>query len=317
MAIGSGMAAQLGVVAETTWGQAVTVTRFYPLVNESISQDIERLESEGIIAGARVLRSSQWDPGDISVGGDVGLELYQQFAALLFEHMFGTISSSATAGIATHTVTPGDLTGKSLTVQVGRPMVTGTVIPYTYSGVKIASWELSVATGENATLGLTLIGKDETDGIALATASFGTDAASPFSYVQGTVSISSTDVCIRELTLSGDNQLSDERRCLGARVIREPLEMALRDYTGTATLEFANTTQYGYFVNSSEASIVLSFSASTSARLAITMNARFDGVTPNVEGRDLLVMEVPFKAVATSTDSDAIRAVITNSQTSP
>src|SRR5690606_16602471 len=198
-------------------------SRFTPLVNESITQQIARMESAGIIAGARVLRSEQWAAGDNTVGGDIGLELYQQSLGLLFEHMLGSVTSSYTDGVGTHTVTPGDLTGKSLTVQVGKPRTDGTVHPFTYTGVKVASWELAVATGQIATLGLTVVGQAETDGIALAAASYGTNAGRPFHYVNGTVSISGSSVCVRQLRISGENPLSTDRRCVGQQTIDEPL----------------------------------------------------------------------------------------------
>lgn len=314
----SGLQAQFGVVAETTYGTAVTVTRFYPLVNESMSQQIARLESGGIIAGARVLRSEQWDAGDIVVSGDVGLELYQQHTALLFEHMLGTITSSATGGVATHTVTPGDLSGSSLTMQIGKPDVAGTVQPFTYAGVKIQSWELAVAAGEIVTLGLTCIAQTETTGISLATASYGTNAGRPFTYTHGAVSISGSDVCVRGLTVGGENMLADDRRCVGQQYVDEPLETDLRTFQGTATLEFNGLTQYQRFVNGTEAPIVLALSASASAKATFTLNARFDGVTPAVADKGIIVQDVPFKCIASTTqDSSALSLTLVNSQTTP
>ena len=312
----SGMQAQLGMAAETTYGTAVTVTRFFPLVSENVTQDIERMESAGIIAGARFLRSNQWAPGRVMVTGDVQLELLQQNTALLFEHMLGSITSSWNAGtdVGTHTVTPGSLTGLGLTVQIGRPATEDSVIPFTYKGVKIASWEVALTEGEIATLGLTLIGQTETTETALASASFITDAAKPYHFLHGTMSISSSSVCVRAITLSGDNMLSDARRCIGQAFIDEPLEMALREYTGSMTVEFTNTTQYSYFVNGSEQSVVLTLSASASAQATFTTNVRYDGITPNVASRDLLVTDIPIKVVAPSTDASAITLSIKTAQ---
>lgn len=315
MAIPSGLAAQWGIAAETTYGQLVTVNRFYPLVDESLGQEIERLESEGIIAGARVLRSEQWSPGRVDVTGDVGTELWQQHTALLFSHMLGSVTSSFTGGVGTHTVTPGDLTGKSLTVQIGRPDTGGTVRPFTYGGVKVASWELAVETGAIVTLGLTLLGQTETDQVALAAASYGVDAGRPYTYVQGGVSISGSSVCVRGLTVAGENMLSDERECVGRATIDEPLEADLREYTGTATLEFRDLSMYQRFALGVEAPIVLSLSASATAQATLTMNARFDGVSPAVEGRGLIVVEVPYKCIASTTqDSAAISLTLKNAQ---
>jgi len=314
----SGLRAQLGLVAETTYGTAVTVNRFYPLVDESLTQDIDRLDSKGIIAGARVIRSEQWTPGRSTVEGDIGLELYQQQTALLFEHMLGTITSSSAGGVATHTASPGSLTGKSLTVQIGKPDVANTVQPFTYAGVKISSWELAAEVGEIVTLGLSCVAQTETTGITLATASFGSNAARPYVYSQGVVAISGSGVCVRGLTVQGENNLDTDRECLGQTFINEPLEKDLRAYTGTAKLEFNGLTQYQRFVGGLEAPIVLTLLASATAVMTLTMNARFDGVSPTVPDKGLLVMDVPFKCVASTTqDSSAISMTIKNVQTSP
>lgn len=318
MALGSGLAAQFGFVSETTYGTAVTVTKFVPLVNESLVEEIPRIESGGIVAGARVLKSSQWAPGVTAISGDVGLELYQQGVGTLFRHMFGSVTSSTTGGVATHTFTPGDLTGQSLTVQKGVPQVGGVVTPFTYAGVKVASWEIGMVPNENVTLGLSLVAQSVTTGTALASASYVTDASKPYRASSGiTLSVSGSSVCMRSLTLNGDNGLDTGRVCVGQSSIDEPLESQLRTYGGTATIEFSTTAQYDRFRSGGEYPIVASLLASASAAVTITMNARFDGSTPAVAGRELVVYDAPFKCVATSVtdDSTAIQAVMTNSQT--
>lgn len=316
MALPSGLAAQFGVVSETTYGQAVTVTRFLPLVDEDITDEVERLESEGIVAGAKILRSEQWNPGGVVVSGDVGLELYKQGTGVLFTHMFGSVSSSATGGVGTHTFTPGDLTGDSFTAQVGRPNVQGTVVPWTFAGCKVTEWELAMAAGENVTLGLTILGQTATTATSLAAASYLTGAADPFTFIDGAVSISGSSVCVREITVTGNNGLSDERRCIGQRHIDEPLQNELTVIEGVATIEFTTTAQYERYLQGIETPLVLTLSA-TAASCTITMNARWDGRAPNVQGKDLLVVEYPYKAVASTTDASAITAVLVNSQTTP
>lgn len=315
----SGLLAQIGFGEETTYGTAFFVTRFVPLVEESMTQEIERLESEGIIAGARLIRSQQWAPGLKRITGDVGLEWYQQNSALLWKHMLGSITSSFTAGIGTHTATIGTLYGKGLTMQIGKPTTTGSVIPFTYAGVKVQSWTIAVEAGEIATLGLTLIAKSETTSTALVTAAYSTDADKPFTYLHGAVSISGSSICVRSLEVSGENMLSDERICIGQDTIDEPVENDRREITGTATLEFTSTQQYQRYLDGTELPIVLTMSASTSASATLTMNCRYDGVTPAVEGRDLVVVEVPFKVIGTTAggDSGGITAVIRNTQSSP
>ena len=320
MALGSGLAAQFGFVSETTYGTAVTVTKFVPLVSESIVEAIPRIESAGIIAGKRVLHSDQWDPGIPAIAGDVGLELYQQGVGTLFRHMFGSVTSSTTGGVGTHTFSPGDLTGQSMTVQVGRPQTNGVVTPFTYAGVKVASWEIGIVPGENVTLGLSVVAKTSTTGTALATATYLTGGARPFRpQGQGAagVSISGASACVRALTINGDNGLDTERRCVGQNSIDEPLEASPRSYGGTATIEFSSTAQYQRFAQGGEYPITFSILATSTAAISVSMNARFDGTTPGVSGPGLVLVDYPFKCVATSltNDATAISMTLINAQT--
>lgn len=163
MALGSGLAAQIGFGIESTPGTVVTPTLFTPLVSESLKLDRARLESAGIIAGRRVLDSDMWNGGNNTVSGDVQLELYDRSLGPLFRAMFGAVSTSGSDPY-THTFTPGELADDTLTVQVGRPTVSGSVIPFTYGGCTVTSWQLACATGAIATLGLSVTGSSEQAG---------------------------------------------------------------------------------------------------------------------------------------------------------
>lgn len=180
MTLKSGLAGQVGFADEVTWGLAVAPTIFHPLIDESLTQDIDPIESEGIIAGARVIRSQQWSQGNVTAAGDIGLELNDQSTGLLLKHMFGGTSLVGPFN-------PADLSGNGLTVQVGVPDVnSGTVRPKTYAGCKVASWEIGCAAGEHATLGLTLVGRHEirhrsvTDGVTTITSPTVTSATAAF-----------------------------------------------------------------------------------------------------------------------------------------
>jgi hypothetical protein len=158
----TGIDAQIGYATESTVGTPATVTAFLPLVSESLMQERARLESAGIIAGRRVLASQQWNGGDITVSGSVQHELYNRGLGKLFTAMFGSVATTG-AGPYTHTFTPGDLTGDALTIQVGRPATDGTTYPFTYAGMKVASWEIACSAGEIATLGMDVVGTREID----------------------------------------------------------------------------------------------------------------------------------------------------------
>lgn len=379
----TGLSAQIGYATETTVGTPVTVTAFVPLLSETLGQDKTRLESSGIIAGRRVLTSNQWNGGNVTVSGSVQHELYNRGLGKLFTVMFGDVTTTG-AGPYTHTFTPGNLVGDALTVQVGRPATNGTIYPFTYAGMKVASWEIACAQGEIATVGLDLVGQREfayrqvTDGvttsgsaaISSSTAAFSTDdvgkpisgtgipsgatiasvtsataatlsanatvtgtgvtftlgvalasasypaSIKPLKFNHAAITIGGSSVNVMSMSISGDNGLNADRRFLGSQYISEPLEASLRNYSGTVDIEFTDLTQYTRFVAGTEAALVASFTSGADS-VTITTNVRFDGSTPQVGGPEILTQSLPFKCVASSTDSSAITVALVNGDSTP
>lgn len=319
MAMRSGAAAQLGFAAEPTWGTRTAPTDFLPLVEESLDHERERLESEGIIAGVTVLGSEQWNGGNVTVGGDVGLELYTEGLDLLLEHMFGTVDVTGTGPyVRTYKPAAGSIDGKGLTIQIGRPGVGGVVHPFDVVGAKIAEWEIACSEGEIATLGLTIVARSMVTGQTLAVPTYLPGATKPFKFNHGKLTIAGQPVKITEATVSGDNGLKDDRRFIvdGADgEIDEPLEESLREYTGEVTAEFVDLTQYQRFVDGTEHPFVLNFTAGA-AQLEIAGNVRLDGGTPQVSGREILEQSLPVKFVRPAgsvDDGDAISVTTTTS----
>lgn len=200
MAIKSGLAAQLGISDETTYGTPVTVSRFFPFVSEGVKTDIARIEAKAILAGRRTLDSSQWVPGDVKVGGQIQFELLDHTMGIWLRHAFGgyTVSGS---NPYTQTYTPGDLTGKSFTVQVGRPSVgTGVVQPFTYSGCKVSKWQIACQAGQIATAAFDVVGQDEitsrvvTDGVTTSGSATLTSATAYFTSMDIGSPISGTGI---------------------------------------------------------------------------------------------------------------------------
>lgn len=317
MATPSGLAGQVGYAQETTVGTGVTVTRFLPFISESIVSTRDRLESAAIIAGRSVITSNQWNGGNNTFGGDIQHELYRSGIGLLWTNALGAVATTG-AGPYVHTFTPGTLTGKSLTVQVGRPDISGTVRPFTYAGSKITKWAVSCKAGEIASFAATFVAMSETTATALASSTFPTTAGRPFKFNHGTASIGGSAVNCRSFTLNGDNVLDEGRRFLGTQAIAEPLESGLRVYSGTMELEFADLTQYNRWTAGTEVAIVFTFTAGADV-MTFTMNARIDGESPSVTGPGILLQQIPFKAIATpaGADSTALTVVYTTSDPTP
>lgn len=301
---------QIGWKSEVTPGTAVTVDTFLPLLSESIKNNINYLDTQTISA-RKVLRLTKRGSGMIE--GGFRTELPNTDLATLMKHMFGTVNTTG-AGPYTHTFTPGDLTGDSLTIQVGRPATTGTVHPFTYAGCKIADWTIAASVGEIATIDLSIIGMTETTATALAAASYDS-TWEPFTFVEGNVSIAGSTVgTVRDVSLTGDNAIESRVR-LGSANSKQPLEIGLRSYTGTVTTDFDDLTHYNLFVNGTQAAVELLFD-NGSETLTITTNAQFTGETPELSGFDLLAQTLPFRCISTTSDADAITAELVNGEAS-
>lgn len=311
----TGLDGQIGYVIESAWGTAAVVTRFLPLVSETLAKQINQSESAATFAGQQVMRSAQWTQGNATVGGGVQHELYDQSFGMLLRAAFGTVSTAGTAVPYTHTFWPADA-AVSFTCQVGRPTVYGSVIPFTYEGCKIASWELGIQPGEIATWGMDITAEEETMGTALASASYAANLR-PWHAKSAALTIAGVSHPIRGLTLSGDNGLNSDRRFLGSTVIAEQLRQEFANYTGQLNMEWGNpsgqgTLNYHRFLGGTEAAMVVTLASGTLAA-TITANIRYDGMTPNVAGRGIVETQIPFKAIDSGTlGSGAIQIAINN-----
>lgn len=312
MAIGAGISAQFGFKTETTWNTAVTVDKFLEFVDEGIDNDGgPRIVSQGLRGGRLVdHRAARGIP---KIGGPVKLELPNINLATLLKHMFGTVATTGT-GPWTHTATPGPLLGKSLTVQVGRPSIDGTVNPFTWSGVKIADWELAAATNQYAMLTPSFTVAAETTATALAAASYPAGLA-PFTFVQSALTLAGSSVALNSFSLKASNGLKTDRGGPGSAVIREQITDSRKSYSGTITAEFESLTNYNRFLAATQAALVLTFSNGSDS-FTITMNVELTGDAPKVSGPGILAHNLPFSVLSATSDAAAITAVLVNQDSS-
>jgi len=316
MPLASGLAGQLGLAEEVTYGTYVAPTRFTEFNTESLHLERERIESAGIRAGRRILH--RWAQGIQRVNGDIELELAPQGMALIWKHILGANVDSGT-GPYTHTITPGDLTGKSLSIQIGRPTISGTVQAFSYLGCKIAQAELDLKTNDWAMLKLSIYGAHEDTSQTLGTASYPA-TLTPFVFTQGSLTVAGSAFDVISANVSIDNGFAVDRHFIRATTPerpKEPLEAKRRTITGTLTADFVDLTAYNRFVNGTEAALVVTLNAGAAAQTTITMNVRYDGTTPSIGGDELVGQELPFKAVSATSDAAAITVAVLNSDTTP
>lgn len=317
MAIASGLGASLGIATESVVGTIVSPTRWLEFNSESLSLEKTVLQGAGIRGGGLHPRATRRAVTGRNAGGDVELDLATSGMGMLFRQMLGSSTSAVLSGSAYQQVhTPGDLTGKSLTVQKLVPDNAGTLVPFTYNGCKVASWSIACEVGAIATLRLTLDAKDETTATAAGTPAYSA-TAQVFHFGQaslvlgGTVATSSgvtsvtggsTVASVRGVTLDYNLNLTtgEDNQRIGMK--REQSEAAWRELTGNLDADFVSQAAiYDTFSADTGVALKVSFVGSTAISGAayptleiIVPEIRFDGSTPQVGGPDLISIGAGF-----------------------
>jgi hypothetical protein len=330
VATGSGLDAQFGFKAETTWGTAVTVDRFLEFSSESLTNEPTFLEPTGLRPGVKHKRASRVRISRRSVTGEVQLEVSTRGMGTIWKHCLASGSGSTPAVIGATTAyqqihTPGGFVGFGLTMQVGRPEPSGTVRPFTYAGCKVASWEFSLSDSEVPMLTVNVDGRSEATATALATASY-TAGATVFDFSQATLELGGTaattsGLCevtggtavatiVREITISAETPMANERFGLGnAGLKAEQLENDTPTITGTLTAEFSKTEFYDVFTANTTPPLRLRLvgeevDGGEFDTLEFLMPAvKFKAAAPTVEGPDIVAMDVDFEAYADGTNA--------------
>jgi len=301
MAIGSGIGAQFGIVAESTFNTYVAPTRFHEFNSESLTYRKNVVQGSGLRAGGQVARSVRRVVTTFDAGGDVEFDLMTNGLGLMLSYCMGTAPSPSlvTTGVYTQTFTLADLFSRSFTAQVGVPQYGGTVTPKTLTGCKIASWELGVSQAGIATGKFTIDAAGYSTSQSLATASY-TAATTPFHFAQAAVTVDAGSVTnIKDFSLTVDNALGTGRYNLGgagAKLTQNVVDF--RKLGVKFNAEFTDTTLSAKHLSDAAAALVLTFtgpviSGTHYSTLTITMPAvKLDEAQPTVGGP--AGVDVPF-----------------------
>lgn len=327
MPTGSGLDAQIGFAGESTWGTAVTVTRFLEFNSESMKFEPTWLEPVGLRAGTKFKRAPRIRQSRKSAAGDIELDVATLGMGLLIKHMLGSTITTTTliSGSAYKQVhVPSGFLGLGLTTQVGRPEpATGTVVPFTYSGCKIPSWEFTCEDNSTPNLKLSVVGRQESTATALATASYLT-GSSVFDFSQSTLKLGGTPstsagettiaggtavaAVVRSISVAGETPMADERFGLGNAGLRsQPLENDIPTITGSLDAEFAKTELYDVFQNNTTTSLQFDLVGAAIGATFYTFSiilpaVKLKAAAPSVGGPDIVSMSTDFEAYSNEVD---------------
>lgn len=266
MAIGSGLGAQMGISAESTYGTYVAPTKFIEFTKESLVLKKTTAQSAGIAAGRLLPLSSRRVLTRREVSGSIDLEVTNKSMGLLLQALMGTsvtpVQQVATAAyLQTHLLA--DTAGKSLTIQKGVPLTTGTVTDKSFLGCKITSGEFSCEVGGMLTGSFEFDGKDCDEAQTLAAASYAN--MSPFHFGQMAVKTGSfgTETAldgIRKVSCKVERPQETERFYAGQSGLKkEPISNDQVKITGNLESDYVATTLDDLHTSDAATSLVWEF----------------------------------------------------------
>lgn len=176
MATGSGLASQLGVVKDVTYGTRQAPAKFYEYNSESLQIHRNRIGSRGLRAGRLAQNSTRVATVSRKWDGGLNLEIPNQGFGTILDLLHGltptVVQQGGTAAwLQTHLLATSD-PNKSATFQVGTPDIGGTVRVYEYVSGLVSAFKFSCQQGGFLECELTLDGQDRTTSQALASASY-------------------------------------------------------------------------------------------------------------------------------------------------
>ncbi len=357
----SGLSGQVLAVAESVYGTAVVTNHSYEFLSENFQYVPGWLDGQGLKAGQAYNRATRTVVSQIDVNGDLTMEHTSGEAANAIADSMGfwwkfalgstLVTPTVVVGTAFKQVhTNGSKAGQFLTVQVGRPQISGvTVQPFTYTGVKVTDWEFSCNDNQIAQLKVTCDGRNESTAVGLAAASYPTPnglfsfANATVMTIGGTASTSAGETTIaggsalgsavNGVVITGTTPMKVDRRGLGnAGLKNEPIENAIPTITGTLTTEFFSRTElYDVFKGAGTTPLQIDFTKFDSAgndangaaaganpyRLSfIIPAARFKSGSVNVNSPDVIPQTIGFQAYDDGTTNPVIQVKLVSKESS-
>ncbi|MCX4576526.1 phage tail tube protein [Streptomyces sp. NBC_01571] len=325
MAIGSGLGAQIGYSPESSYGTFVAPAKFIEFTKESLALKKTTAQSAGIAAGRLLPLSSRRVLTRQEVQGSIDLEVVNKSMGGLLQALMGTtvtpVQQVATAAyLQTHILA--DTAGKSLTIQKGVPLTTGTVTDKTFLGCKVTSGEFSCEVGGMLTASFEFDGKTVDEAQTLATASY--PAMSPFRFGQmavktGTYSSEVARDGVRKVSVKIERPQATERFYAGQSGLKkEPISNDQVKITGTLETDYIDTVLDDLHTSDGATSLVWEFTGPLIAStyfetFRITLPAvRFDEGPPVVDGFDVVKPSFNFTGLYDGTNPVKIEYMSTD-----
>lgn len=325
MAIGSGLGAQVGIAPEVTYGTYVAPTKFIEFTKESLTLKKTTAQSAGIAAGRLVALSSRRVVTQRQASGSLEMEVTTKGMGVLLQTLMGTSvtpvqQATTDAYLQEHILA--DTAGKSLTIQKGVPLTTGTVTRKNFTGCKVISAEFSCEVGGMLTASFEIDSKDCEETSVLAVATYPTMA--PFHFAQmslltGALGAEAARSGIRKVSVKIERPMAVERFYAGASGLKaEPISNDQVKVTGSIEMDYVDTVLDLLHTSDDATSLVWDF---VGAEIAPTYTEgitfalpaiHFDEAPPTVEGFDVVKPTLSFTGLYDGTNPFSITYMSTD-----
>ena len=325
MGIGSGLGAQMGIAAESSYGTFIAPTKFIEFTKESLALKKTTAQSAGIAAGRLLPLSSRRVLTRKEVTGSFDMEISNKGMGVILQTLMGTTvtpvqQGATTAYLQTHTLA--STAGKSLTIQKGVPLTSGTVTDKTFLGCKITSGEFACGVGEMLTGAFEVDGKDCDEGQTLAVASYSN--MSPFHFGQmalktGAFGTETALDGIRKVSCKIERPQDTERFYANqAALKKEPIENDQVKITGSLETDYTATTLDDLHTSDGATSLVWEFIGANIAStyfetFRLTLPAvKLDEGPPTVDGFGVVKPTFNFTGLYDGTNQPKIEYLSTD-----
>ena len=251
MAIGSGLGSSFGVSAESSYGTYVAPTKFLRAKSYMIEKVANRQQGEGIQTGSYGPIGAQYVETTTAATGKIDMDVQSTKLGVILNTLMGgttTPTQNGTSSAYTATFTLGDTYGKSLTAQLGAPYRSGTVLPHTLTGGKVAQAAFTCDVGGVLSASFDVDGRTFTTTQSLASVSY--SSANVFNFSQmtlklGTYASESAVTGVRSVGVTIDRPHDVEDYTAGASGLKsEPVLNGLANISVDITSDWLSKTTF-------------------------------------------------------------------------
>lgn len=312
MSIKSGLAAQFGLKAESSWGTAVTPDRFYYFDSDTVKANIQKVRLRGLGSGV-FDRTAMQVTNVFNYAGTTTHDVFDKSFGVLLKACMGGAAIAQVGGTTEYkqTFTPHATghQGNHYTVQIGTPGTDGTVRVRTYDGGKVMGWELKSGENDSVKLVINWFFRSCVTNTALASASYAS-GWTPYVFSDCAWTLNSSSIVVKSWSIKGDNGLFADRRGMSQVLALEPIQTGPMRYTASLEAEsFVDLTNYAAMLAGTQWPAVLTItgdtipSESNPFKLVATFAAAdLEGETVSVPGEGILPETLNLMGLYNGTD---------------